>query len=404
MIYSGLSQYSSIVLLNFFVIMETFQGTGKNRPIGSKSSLFLMSLDAQDGDGYGLDDAVIGQRFNPEHPFVSRVYANVNLELGPVHWNYKDWNPPFGDITRYALCKWAGSGRYSDVFIGLQDGRRQCAVKLLKPVNVDRVRRELKVLSEVQKHKNVLEIWDLVIDSRTGIPAMVTPAVANYDWKAMFESFSLRKIKFYMYRLLEALAWTHSRGIMHRDVKPLNILCKDPRKGLVLADWGLAEFYHPLRKYSVHVCTKYYKAPEIFLGYQFYDYSVDIWSAGIILLEALSLRFHVFDAESNDGMICAMAKVFGVEAFIDWSQKYKCKLSPRKIQKISDFHGIPLAKVVAAGRGFLHDEDGLDLLGKMLMIDHKQRMTAEEALAHPFFADVRVYDELHSPARLEEVG
>jgi casein kinase II subunit alpha len=352
-------------------------------------------MNSDPGEPHELDGALIGQRFNPDHPYVSRVHPNVNLEMGEPHWSFRDWNPPFGDISRYSLCKWIGGGRYADVFVALQDARRQCAIKMLKPVNTDRVRRELKILSEVQGHKNVLELWDVLLDPRTCIPCMVTPLLPNQEWKSMFESFSLRKIKFYMYRLLEALKFTHSRGIMHRDVKPLNILCKDPIKELILADWGLAEFYHPLRKYSVHVCTKYYKAPEVLMGYQFYDYAIDIWSAGIILFEGLALRFHIFDADTNDGMLVGMAKIFGAEALIRWGEKYKCRMSRRKLQKLSEFHGMPLTKVIGHTRARFQDEQALDLLGKMLTIDHKQRISAAEALNHPFFSDVRQYEAIH---------
>jgi casein kinase II subunit alpha len=179
---------------------------------------------------------------------------------------------------------------------------------------------------------------------------------------------------------------------MHRDVKPLNILCSNPREQLVLADWGLAEFYHPLRKYSLHVCTKYYKSPELLLGYQFYDYSMDIWSSGVILLEALTLKFHAFDSDHTDGLISAIAKLLGAQAMIDWGLKYRCRLSHRKIDRITGTVKTPFVKLIPPARAQFRDPVALDLLEKMLTMDHKERITADEALLHPFFEECRSYD------------
>ena len=339
-------------------------------------------------DPYALENAVVDGKFNPDHPYVSRIYCNVNLERGPAQWRFRDWNPDFGDISRYTLKKWIGSGRYSDVFIALQDNEKECAIKLLKPVNCDRVRRELKVLTVVQGHESILQLWDIVIDCRSGIPAMVTEMVPNEPWREMFETFTLTEIKFYAYRLLGALAHTHSQGVMHRDVKPLNILCSNPRKKLKLADWGLSEFYHPVRKYSTHVCTKYYKAPEILLGFQLYDYAIDIWSAGVVLLEMLTLKIHFFDSDDDiDGMIEEIARLVGGQALIDWGVKYKRRLSKRKCARISHFEKKPFEKVFPASRAKYKDPDAIDLLEKLLTVDHKERITAEEALRHPFFRE-----------------
>jgi casein kinase II subunit alpha len=89
----------------------------------------------------------------------------MNLDLSPSHWEFRDWHPTFGDISRYKLVEWVGNGRYSDVFLARCDDTQLCAIKLLKPVNTDRVRRELKVLIEVQDHGFILKLFGIVIDS-----------------------------------------------------------------------------------------------------------------------------------------------------------------------------------------------------------------------------------------------
>ncbi len=81
----------------------------------------------------------------------------------------------------------------------------------------------------------------------------------------------------------KALEYSHANGIMHRDVKPHNILIDHEKKILKLIDWGLAEFYHPGVEYNVRVASRYFKGPELLVDLRDYDYSLDIWSLGCIL-------------------------------------------------------------------------------------------------------------------------
>jgi casein kinase II subunit alpha len=344
-------------------------------------------------DPFDMGNACIGDLFNPDHPNISRIHTNVNLELGAGHWKFRGWNPAFGDITRYKLTEWLGDGRYSDVFLAICDDTTVCAVKLLKPVNCDRVRRELKILTEVQGHHCILRLLDIVIDGKVGIPAMVTEAIqGNAPWRSLFAGMSLTDCRFYIFRVLEALAHTHSCGVMHRDVKPLNVLCSDPRNVVKLADWGLAEFYHPMRNYSVHVGTRYYKSPEILLGYVYYDYEIDVWAVGVMLLEILSQRLHVFDGADIQRQLDAVVEVIGGKEIIAWAEKYRITVAPPVRQKLIVAGGIPFENLIPFGRRKFRDKGALDLVQRMLCVDHKERITAEQALTHPFFAIVRQAD------------
>lgn len=86
-----------------------------------------------------------------------------------------------------------------------------------------------------------------------------------------------------MRMLLKGLADTHSNGIMHRDIKPDNIIIDKSTGKLRIIDWGLAEFYHNDQQYNLRVSTRPFKCPEILINYRKYDYSFDIWGAGLIL-------------------------------------------------------------------------------------------------------------------------
>jgi casein kinase II subunit alpha len=83
-----------------------------------------------------------------------------------------------------------------------------------------------------------------------------------------------------MYKIMEGLNYCHSMGIMHRDIKPQNVLIDQKRRTLKIVDWGLADYYLPNKEYNVRVASRYYKGPELLVNNKFYDYSLDIWSLG----------------------------------------------------------------------------------------------------------------------------
>jgi len=131
----------------------------------------------------------------------------------------------------------------------------------------------------VKDHPNIIQIQGVVRDSATKTPAIVTEFVdqGEIEVKKTWMGMSIEEIQHYMKSLLEALDYAHSKGIMHRDIKPHNILVNHVDKSVKLADWGLAEFYKPEQEYNTRVAAQFYKAPELLLGFPYYDYSIDIW-------------------------------------------------------------------------------------------------------------------------------
>lgn len=191
----------------------------------------------------------------------------------------------------YEITDKIGRGKYADVYSGVNIiTGDEVAIKIFKPVKKNKIRREVKIMQTLGDHPNVVNIHEVVRDKTTKTPAMVTELVnqGEGDVKKLFSNFTADDIKFYIYNALKGLNYAHSKGIMHRDVKPHNILIQQGENRLVkIADWGLAEFYRPEQEYNTKVAALFYKAPELLLDYPYYDYSIDIWALGCVLAELI---------------------------------------------------------------------------------------------------------------------
>lgn len=99
---------------------------------------------------------------------------------------------------------------------------------------------------------------------------------------------------------MESLAYCHSKGIMHRDVKPSNIIVDPATLEIKLIDWGLSEFYLENQEYHTRVSSKPYKGPELLIGYKFYDFAMDMWSAGCVLAGLIFNKCYFFLGQDND--------------------------------------------------------------------------------------------------------
>ena len=117
----------------------------------------------------------------------------------------------------------------------------------MKPIELRKIRREIKILQAVKGGPNIIELIDVVKDDITDNPTFVTEYVNTNEThlRKLRTTFTEDDIRYYMYEILKALDYAHSMGVMHRDIKPRNIGIDHPNRKLRLLDWGLAEFYHP---------------------------------------------------------------------------------------------------------------------------------------------------------------
>lgn len=191
--------------------------------------------------------------------------------------------------------------------------------------------------------------------------------------------------KNFCYQILLGLQHCHANSIMHRDLKPQNLLVDVQSSRIKLADFGLGRVFSlPVAKYTHEVVTLWYRAPEILLGTRCYSTAVDIWSVGCIFTEMLLGR-SLFCGECELEQLLAIFRIIGTPNNESWPG----------VKNLKDWHVYPqwspknLAEAVKWPHGKTPDHHAIDLIQNMLVLDPAKRLTTMDALRHPYFDDIR---------------
>jgi casein kinase II subunit alpha len=231
------------------------------------------------------------------------------------------------NCEQYEIKRTLGRGKYSDVFEGIDVvSNKLVVIKILKPVRKIKISREIRILQVLQGGPHIVELIDKCLDPATGTPSLIFEYVSPTNLKQIMQSLSSDEIKSYMYQVLQALDFCHSRGIMHRDIKPMNIIVNRDQRCVKVIDWGLSEFYHLDKELNTRVSSRPYKSPELLLGYPMYDFSMDIWSLGCMFAAIIFKKEHFFLGKDNNDQLVKIVSVLGSQDFFALIQKYDIKL------------------------------------------------------------------------------
>lgn len=192
-------------------------------------------------------------------------------------------------------------------------------------------------------------------------------------------------VKSFLFQLLTGVAYCHHHRVLHRDLKPQNLLIN--REGeLKLADFGLARaFGIPVRSYTHEVVTLWYRAPDVLLASTKYSTPIDIWSIGCIFLEMVN-GSPIFTGTTEETQLEAIIRSLGnpeatypgITELPGWRPELgDVRDGPGKKESLEQM-------MEAKGLG----EDGIDLVMKMLVYDPSKRITAQEARKHVYFDDL----------------
>lgn len=293
----------------------------------------------------------------------------------------------------YEVIRKIGRGKYSEVFEGINvNNKQRCVVKILKPVKKKKIKREIKILQNLCGGPNIIKLLDVVRDPHSKTPCLVFEHVNNTDFKVLYPTFTDYDIRYYTHEILIALDYCHSNGIMHRDVKPHNIVIDHSARKLRIIDWGLAEFYHPGQEYNVRVASRYFKGPELLIDLQSlaeYGYALDMWSLGAMLASMMFKKEPFFHGSDNYDQLIKISQVLGTDKLLAYLDKYDLTLDPHYDGSLGRYPEVPLSSFVDDGNRHLVSAEGLDFLARLLQYDMADRPTAREALNHPYLEPVR---------------
>lgn len=321
-----------------------------------------------------------------------KFYANVCEEKPNEYSDYENYEVKFGSQENFEIIKKIGRGKYSEVYEGINVANNErIVIKILKPVKKTKIRREIKILETLKGGINIINLIDVVRDPSTKTPALIMEYVdtGDNDFRTLYKKLTDFDVRFYMYEIMKALDFCHSKGIMHRDVKPHNIMIDHQQKKIRLIDWGLAEFYHPGQEYNVRVASRYFKGPELLIDLQTYDYSLDIWSLGCMFAGMIFQKEPFFQGKDNYDQLVKIAKVLGTDDLYQYVDKFNVTLDSHYDDILGTHTRKPWKKFVNNTNDHLVSEEALDLLSKMLKYDHSERITPKDAMEHPYFEPIR---------------
>lgn len=242
--------------------------------------------------------------------------------------------------------------------------------------------REISLLKEL-RHPNIVCLEDVLMEeSRLYLifEFLMMDLRKYLDKMPENKQMDPELVKSYVYQINQAILFCHMRRILHRDLKPQNLLIT--KDGTIkVADFGLGRtFGVPVRVYTHEVVTLWYRAPEVLLGSSRYSCPIDIWSIGCIFAEMATKR-PLFQGDSEIDQLFRIFRVLKTPTEAIWKGVSKLPDYKATFPKWTNYN-------LQSHVGDLNEE-GLDLLKKMLIYDPAQRISAKMVAKHPYFVGVK---------------
>jgi cyclin-dependent kinase 7 len=296
--------------------------------------------------------------------------------------------------SKYIKGKKIGAGQYADVFEATlaTDRSKLFAIKKIKiaaesadvGISYDSLR-EIRFLQELS-HPNIIKLH-AVFSTKDQNLNLVLEHLPQGDLLVLVQDvqrtrYTPADIKSWMLMLMRGVWFCHQNFILHRDIKPNNLLIAANGE-IKLADFGLARsFADPYAEMTSQVITSWYRPPELFFRARYYGGAVDIWSCGAVFAELINRAVFLMgippDNELN--MVRQICEKIGTPTELNWPgvSKLRSYVTPEEI-------------IPERSRGSWLDqfrtigEDGVDLLIAMMQLDPNKRLTAEGVLKHKYF-------------------
>lgn len=269
---------------------------------------------------------------------------------------------------------------------------RKVAVKRVRKAE-RKISREYLILSEIKGNKRCVELLDIFYtvgedDKLTQnfvfeyIPNSLEKFISSHKKPMMIP---ITTIKTIMRQFLEGLEFIHGKNICHRDLKPDNILLDD-ELNVKICDFGSSKILDGKSKKNIpHIVNKFYRAPELLFCRTDYTTKIDIWAAGCILIEMFTGE-PLFPGKTDGLQFMEIVALLGTPPVEDQPYLY-ARLTPatrKAVDEVETFVPISLTRVFPKEFAEKDIEQAADLASRMLVWHPDKRVTAKEALKHPF--------------------
>jgi cyclin-dependent kinase 7 len=299
--------------------------------------------------------------------------------------------------SKYIKGKKIGSGQYADVFEAtlVSDRSKLFAIKKIKiaaesadvGISYDSLR-EIRFLQELN-HPNIIKLH-AVFSTKDQNLNLVLEHLPQGDLLVLVQDtartrYTPADVKAWMMMMMRGVWFCHQNFILHRDIKPNNLLIAANGE-IKLADFGLARsFADPYTEMTSQVITSWYRPPELFFRARYYGGAVDIWSCGCVFAELINRAVFLMgippDNELN--MVRQICEKVGTPTEENWPgvTKLRSYVTPEEVIPVrSRSSWIEQFRTIG--------EDGVDLLIAMMQLDPNKRLTAEGVLRHKYFTSI----------------
>jgi serine/threonine protein kinase len=309
---------------------------------------------------------------------------------------------PTHAAAEYRLVAKKGEGTFSEVLKAqsLVNGKA-VAVKCMKQTfnSLEQVNnlREIQALRRLSPHPNIVKLYEVLYDHPSGRLALVFELMERnvYEMiKGKRHYLPERTVKRLMYQLLRAIDHMHRNGIFHRDIKPENVLIHDEQ--LKLADFGSCRGIYSKQPYTEYISTRWYRAPECLLTNGYYGYKMDIWGIGCVIFEVLAL-YPLFPGKDEADQIKKVHDILGAPK-AETLRKFR-KAGSHLELNFPPQHGSGIKRLLPHC-----SSEAVDLICKMLAYDPDERITARDAMKHPWFAEIREAERIRREAKAAVAG
>ena len=282
-------------------------------------------------------------------------------------------------MDRYTLGHTIGSGASADVVEASTVSGERVAIKRLKRkfthwedcVNLSEV-----ATLRCATHPNIIKLREVIREGDM-LFLVFEHCASNLlgCMREMQRPMRSDEVRLVMFQVFSALRYIHELGMIHRDVKPENILCDD-LESVKLADFSSAR--HQAEQQSPYVTTRWYRAPEVLLQLPYTD-KIDLWAAGVMMAE-LFMNRPLFPGSSDTDQLFKQCAILGTPSSSSWSAGHA--QATRLNIKLSALQATPLQL-------FMPDApaSAVDLIDSLLRFNHEDRCSAQDALAHKFFTE-----------------